>query len=256
LTGEGGFQGALLMLESFTVREVQHALGCSPAARRVVLASGYKVACEVPLFHKVRAPWRSSIWRELHGPFQFWPSTALLAVDLAQTAYGRLARRPRGLTARRIQQFGPELETVTAAFDRPLLYTSRCAGVLNHLLRHPAGCVSGWVLERGGQVRGFALLSVLQRWGTCMARLADLFLDTAEESLWREAIGALEQEAWRLGAGVLSAYGSTPWMAAALRQNGFFRRGRTAFYLRDPKGLVDCSVPLHLTHLEADLAYV
>lgn len=250
------FHGASLMLESFASAPVLYALGCSPAARKVMLAGGYREVRQVPLYHKVRAPWQPAVWRELHGRFQVWPGAALLAADLAQTARGLLSRPGRGLTARRVREFGSEPAAVLAAFDRPLTCSSRHAGLLNHLLAHPAGCMSGWVLEREGRLRGFAVLSLLRRWETPMARLVDLFLDTGDLPLWREALGVLESEAWQAGAGVLSAYGSTPWMEAALQHNGFFRRGRTSFYLRDPDGLVDCSGPVHLTHLEADLAYI
>ena len=55
---------------------------------------------------------------------------------------------------------------------------------------------------------------------------------------------------------LVSCYGSTPWLAEALRKNGFFRRGRTAFYLRDPRSQVQREASLHLTHLEADAAYL
>jgi hypothetical protein len=70
------------------------------------------------------------------------------------------------------------------------------------------------------------------------------------------AVFGLQHQLTALRSDVITCYGSTPWLADALRQNGFFRRGKTAFYLRDPQNRVRLDQVLHLTHLEADAAYV
>jgi hypothetical protein len=45
-------------------------------------------------------------------------------------------------------------------------------------------------------------------------------------------------------------------MAQGLQKAGFFRRGKTPLFLRDPRKLLPEAKAYHLTHLEADLSFI
>jgi hypothetical protein len=252
------FAGTLLMFQAFTLAPMQYAFGCSPAARDVIVAAGFREQCRVPLYHKVHAPWNSAVWKELHGPFSLWPGAALRAADVLQSGKGwiRTGGAPSILTARRVERFGEETTKVIGAFNEPIIMTSRDASLLNHLIQHPAGCMSGWLLEAAGQVRGFAILGKMTKPGVRIGRIVELFLDQADPNLWADALRQLERQFSDFRPHVISVYGSTPWMEGALRMNGFFRRGRTALYVRDPEEQFDFSGNFHVTHFEADTAYI
>jgi hypothetical protein len=252
-----GGLGAMLLFKACSLAPVQYVFGCSQSARKVFLAAGFKEIRKVPCFHKVHTPWKDAVWRELHGPIRV-RSVALFGIDLVQAARGWVrSRTPAGgLVARRVERFGDEPARVVRKFDRVITMTTRDARLLNHLLQHPTGCLSGWLLEQGGRLRGFAVLSMLDEGVLRMGRVAELFLDSTDPALWRWALAALEDRLSCHRPHLISAYGSTPWMHQALRARGFFRRGSTSFYLRDTENRIDCRVPVHLTHLEADLAYI
>jgi hypothetical protein len=137
----------------------------------------------------------------------------------------------------------------------PLTFTSREPGLLNHYLRYPRPGPTGWLLEREGRVRGFALLWVSEKPHGRVGRIADCFLDSDDLELWGQAVTGLLVELKKLRCDLVSCFGSTPWLAQALLSNGFIRRGRTVFYLRDTAQRLPAENPFHLTHLEADSAY-
>lgn len=245
--------GALLMMRAFSLAPVTYALGCTPAASRVLLRAGFEIVGEVPLFHRVVRRMKPGVWRELHGTQTLARAAALLALDFAQSF------RPGGCAAslklRPVSFFGDEVWNVLKNSSYNVTCTSRSPEILNHYLQFPLNNFRGFLLE-DTRVRGFALLTLVNKPHVQVGRIVECFLDTPDARLWNEAIALLEAEAVRQGAEVISCYGSTPWMSAALRNNGFFRRGRTPFYLRDPKRLVPRSAPFHLTHLEADLSFI
>lgn len=207
---KSGFLGAMLMFKAYSLAPVQYALGCSPSAREVILNAGFKEVRQVPRFHKVFSPLKRALWRELHGPPTLWPGAALLGADLLHTARGLLSGGAHGVEAHKVEQFRDEPLQIVASFDQPMTMTSRDPRLLNHLLAHPAGCISGWLLKKAGKVCGFALLSLLDKGGVKIGRVVEMFLDRVDPVLWRESLSALEHQLRIHRPDVISAYGSTP----------------------------------------------
>jgi hypothetical protein len=249
-----GGPGALLMLEAFARSQVQYALGCSESARRALLAAGFKERFQVPLFQKVLSRLKRTVWNEIHGSPPFLRRCMLLAADLPRT-FLRFAPNLQGYRLRRVEKFGEEVRSVLSRYPGDLLLTSRDPEVLNHLLAYPRNTISGWLLEDQERVRGFGLLSTVDRPGLRIGRIVECFVDSTDPASLAIALHLHERELARLGCDMVSCHGSTESMATALRTNGFFRRGRTPFYLRDPRKRLPEGVPFHLTHLEADAAY-
>ena len=249
-----GGPGALLMLEAFRRSQVQYALGCSESARRSLLAGGFKELFQVPLYQKVLSRFKPALWREIHGSPPLSRRALLLAADFPRTF---LRRRPdaREFRLRQVERFGCEVGEVIARYPGDLLLTSRHPDRLNHLLAYPRRSISGWLLEERDRVRGFGLLSTVDRPGLRVGRVAECFVDTTDSQTLAIALHLQERELARLGCDMVSCHASTAGMVEALVANGFFRRGRTPFYLRDPRQRLPTGVPFHLTHLEADAAY-
>lgn len=250
---EAGSYGALLMMRAFGLAPVAYALGCTPAAARVLLRLGYQIVSEAPLYHRVLNRHKLAVWHELHGTQTLARAIALLGADLVQSF--RPAKRPGSLKIRQVNTFGSEVDEICARANRQYACTSRTPALLNHYLHFPLRTLTGFIFE-DQHVRGFALLSIVQKPHIRLARIVDCVTDSAEASLWTEATSLLLAEATRHKPDLVSCFGTTDIMAQALRANGFFRRGRIPFYLRDPKNLTPRTAPLHLTHLEADLAYI
>jgi hypothetical protein len=176
----------------------------------------------------------------------------MLSLDLMRTLrplpeFKKLVRHP-------VERFGDEVHRLLEK-SPAVTCTSRSPEILNHYLSFPNNRFQGYLLS-AGETRGFAILNVLDYPQLRLARIVECFLDSTDATLWRDAISLLTAEATAHGADLLSSYGSTEWMANGLTSAGFFRRGKTSFYLRDPKKLVPRDRPFHLTHLEADVSFL
>jgi hypothetical protein len=254
LNEAGESLGALLMLRSYSLAPVQYAFGSSPSGAPVLISGGFDEMGSVPLYHRVLTRHRSGVWLALHGLNTVARQTAYFAFDFAQSL--RPAADPGSVQIERVKKFADEPDRVIDRCTHAFTCSSRSSGLLNHLLDFPKQNIFGYVLKTQGRICGFALLGVIEKPALRHGRIVECFLDSPDANLWRGSISALFREVAKLKADLVSCYASTPWIKAGLLSNGFFRRGRTTFYLRDPQNRLSRQDPFHLTHLEADLAYI
>lgn len=243
--------GGLLMLKASRAADTQYTLGCSPEAATVLLASGYSVVTTVRQFERVmnagfffRAR-RRPHWRHISGPLAYLSKTAFSPMSGAHT-----------IELRQVQTFGPEIDSAIESATIPVVFSSRRSTLLNHYLRYPRKTMSGWLVFRDARLIGTAILNCWERNRIRVGKLVDCFLIDEDAMTWRTTICALTEELRKQGSDIISCYGSTPWMSKALTDNGFYLLGSTPFYLRDRKRLIPDNEEFHLTHLEADLAYL
>ncbi len=156
---------------------------------------------------------------------------------------------------REVREFGAEVAPILDAYRGRAVFVDRGPDLLNHLLRCPRGEISGWRIELGGRVAGFGLLSMVGQGKARVGKVVDCILDEDDPDAWHAAIVALSRVLGRQGADVAVGFGSTPWLAAALREAGFVSRHRLEFRLRDRDRRLPADAPFHLTPLEADYAY-
>ena len=245
--------GALLMLETLKLAPVHYALGSTPVASRVLVRGGYKHLMDVALYHRVVNRFNLRAWEQLHGQHRSAKGIALLAADALASLPP--ARETRLLNALPVERFGSDAAEIFARSKWPVLCSSRSPDLLNYYLDYPLGTFSGYLLQ-DQKPRGFAILALIQKPGCRLIRIVECFLDQPDPALCADAIAALYERALEKEADIISAYGSTPWMAQGLQKAGFFRRGKTPLFLRDPKKLLPEGHPFHLTHLEADLSFI
>lgn len=242
-------RGLLLLLRMQRMAEVQYVLGCTAVAAQVYERSGYRVVTVVPLFQKILG---SVAWRYLHARQPLWRKAILLALDRGRSVWNP-GRAPRyNVELRRVSVFGAELTDITQRAPATI-HSRRDPQLLNHYLRYPSGTIRGWHVFHNNQLRGFALTNVIQRSSVRIGKILDCYLDTNETEFWAAAIFQLVNELRKSGCQHVMAYGSAPWMAGALRANGFFERGHTPLQWRDAKNRITLDKPFHLTHLEADI---
>jgi hypothetical protein len=255
-TPDGASFGAALMLRAFNLAPVQYALGCTPAAARVLLRAGFTEILRAPLYHRIISRGNPAVWRAIHGHQPMLRQAAYFAADLIQS----LRRAPSGgndmVQAERVTQFGEEIQSVLETCSSAITMTSRTPALLNHYLRFPKQNISGWLLKKDGAVIGFGLLALIQKPKLRYGRIVDCFLSSQDPHLWSHSIAALESELRQMKPDLISCYASSERVRSALSENGYFRRGKTPFYLRDSKNLVCRSKPFHLSFLEADLSYI
>ncbi len=244
--------GVRLMRQAGRLAPTQYGIGGTDAARQVGLRSGYERVVAVPIYRRVLRQGHA-----LRKPGQG------ATIGLLETAKG-MARnwkyRPTpsslNLQFRPVKRFGAEVESVVSACQTRMIFTSRPPGLLNHLLRHPRGRISGGLLILEDQIRGFGLLAIIEREGTQYGQVVECFVDAPEApGLLSAALGVLTQELHRRRADVATAFGGTPWMTQALRNCGFYSHSHVNLYLRDPDQTIPRDAPFHVSPVEADYAF-
>jgi GNAT superfamily N-acetyltransferase len=241
--------GSSLMRHVHAMSETQYVLVANDRARRVTQRAGYVPVVDVPVFHKVlRAGYRWS-WSGAGAMIKL----LRVAKDAARKVrnVGEPPRIP--ITLQRVEQFGPEVVPILDDVQSHTIMTAREPARLNHALRFPRPGMSGWLMLHGGQLVGFALLNVA-RPGQ-VGKLVECLLEGDNIDLWHASTFALARELAGQGAGVAVGFGSTLWMAKALRRSGFNEAHRLEFTLRDRHGFIPRDTTFHLSPFEADYAY-
>ncbi len=253
-SAQGASFGAPLMLRAFSLAPVQYACGCTPAAARVLLRAGYQEISQISLYHRVLSRANTAVWTAIHGRQTALRQSAYLAFDLAQSFVP--SRISTDMVAIQVPEFGNEVSTLLVNSAYSVTMTSRSPELLNYYCRYPKKNISGWLLKRSNQVVGFALVALIQKPKFRHGRIVECFLNSGETNAWAETIAALHAKLAQMKPDLISCYASNQTIRSALEANGYFRRGKIPFYLRDPKNLVPRSAPFHLSYLEADLAYI
>jgi hypothetical protein len=245
--------GAFLMMRGHHYSETQYALNYNESARRVIERAGYELLGKVPVYLKVLRP--AYRLRDSSGFRPRALALARTARDLARNAL-HPGRRPRlAVTLRPVERFGDEVDEVLARCDLNVVYTSRQPAWLNHALRYPRSKLTGWLVEHGGDLRGFALLNVVRRGETRIGKIVECFLDSGPPALWHAAIWELTAALRAQGADIAECFASTPWMTEGLRSSGFYAAHELNFLVRDRKKRLPRGAVFHLTPFEADYAY-
>jgi hypothetical protein len=244
--------GLTLLLSGCRSAPTQYSVGGTPVAQKVLGTLGFEPRCPVPIFRKVLRP----IHRRLASGQGTLRTTLGALRDVLHASWHRAQPPRRPVELAPVEAFGAEVEAVVGRWSEPLVFSSRSAELLEHYLRFPGGNWSGWLVRDGGEVVGFALLNVVQDGRHRQGRIAECFLDRPEEPLWHAALFALLDVLRGQKADEVTCFGSTPWMAQALRKNGFVQVETTTLLVRDKKDLLPRSAPYHVTQLEADHAYL
>jgi hypothetical protein len=221
----------------------------------VIVGAGYSHVAAVPVFQRVlRAGYRLRV----PGP---GPAGRFLRVakDLGRTlASRRRAVRPaRAVALEAAAAFGPENAPALHDLHARAIATGRSPARLNHALRYPRPGMSGWRVLAGvdRQPCGFALLNVVDQGSVRAGKIVECLVEGQDPALWHAAVAALTETLRAQGADLAVGFGSTPWMAQALRQAGFAEVHRIHFNLRDRRGLIPRDATFHLSPFEADYAY-
>ncbi|MFO0950586.1 MAG: acetyltransferase [Isosphaeraceae bacterium] len=244
--------GASLMRRAHRGVETGYGLGGSADGRGVGGGGGYGLVRLVPVYQRVLRP-------SHHGRAGFSAGGLLrTARDAARLA----ARRPKrpGVTVEiePATAFGDEAERVLEAYAPSAAFTTRSAGLMNHMMRYPRGGLTGWVLKGPGGARGFAVLSVVTgQGGVRVGKVVECLPGGGEpdEAVWHASFLALTAELKRQGADVARAVASTAWSVRALAASGYARAHDLEFRLRDRSNRLARDGAYHLTFLEADYAY-
>jgi len=265
-TKQGGMLGTLLMLKAFGRADVQYSLGSTASGQRILHGCGFTNVCEVPTYYRFFKPTKRAVWNFIHGKQGFPRSLAMFGLDMARSVLGQFGRpNTSNLTLRPVKEFTAEVETLFHSRTQDVICSSRSAGLLNYLLRHPGEKFEGWMLECAGKNIGFVLTNIIERDGLRQGKIADCFLVTdgfsrgpeiaVSSVLWCEAIHLLTEHLHRADCDLIRTACNAPLFQHALRANGFFPRGRASFFLRDTRNLLPKDKPFHLTLLEGDMSY-
>ncbi|MCA9500473.1 MAG: hypothetical protein KC588_14875 [Nitrospira sp.] len=243
--------GLFLMKHAFRKISTQYAIGMSAEARKIARILGYRVICNVPIFCNIIRP----LYR-----LKAEPSTLRKYLGVGKDLVSVLwsCSRPPQVNLRlcRVDVFGGEIEGIIRACKREWIYTERSKELLNYFLRYPKGNVTGWLLHEGTIPVGFAILSISVEGRIRKAKIVDCFLNSGDPEKWHSAVEALLQELKGRSVDLITSYATAPEMLQALKNNGFYQRDSTPFYLRDPSQLIPTNLSFYFMPLEADHAYL
>ncbi len=240
--------GRRLMEEVSKDLPLYFTLGGTPAAKRSLQKQEYTTAGTLETFRKILRPFRE--FRSELRPFKRWKVYRMVRGWRSHLACMNLAA---GWSAERIWSFR-SLEALLRSPDGcPWTRCARTPDMLDYMLACPAN-TKAFVLRHKGNPLGYVLMT---HRGS-QVRIADLWLATLDEDLWKGAYAAAEQaarssypRAWNI-----TATCSTPTLHNALLANRFESVFDRPLWLKDPSGLLREAKPLHVQALEADSWYL
>jgi hypothetical protein len=243
--------GSSLMWHVFPTAATQYGLIANARSRRVVKAAGYEGIAQVPVYRKVLR-------------------AGGLVGQSGQGAAGRLLRAGRdvaravlnpGHTPRvqlklcRVDTLGSEIVPILEANEQYSILTGRDPGLLAHALTYPRPGMSAWHILRTDRLVGFGLLNLTGERESPTGKIVECLMEGRDVDLWHAAVAALTANLRAEGAAVAVGFGSSPWMANALKHCGFVEAHHIEFILRDRSGLIPRDATFHLSPFEADYAY-
>ena len=141
---------------------------------------GYHLVRRVPVFQRVLRP----SYRLLRPrPRPRGPAPPAPPGTRPGCSPGRRSRPAAPVDLVPVAEFGDETLPIVQSHEPMAVFTTREPCLLNHVLRHPRGGLTGWRLERGGVLTGFAVLSVLGG-DARVGRVVECLLDTGDEDVW------------------------------------------------------------------------
>jgi hypothetical protein len=255
-TQSGGMLGTMLMLKAFSQGRVQYSTGSTEVGNRILRGCGFEEIVPLPNFYKFFHPVKRETWNLIHGKQGFPRNIVMFALDMArQQIHPGVIKQSGRLTLRGVKNFPEEIKSPFQSGSSNLICTSRDPALLNYLLKAPGGRFSGWLIHSHNACAGFALTSITHRDGLRMGNIVDCFLRGHDPAEWRATMRLLTEQLQQDGCDVARAICSAPWMQAALRETGYFPRGRGGFFLRDPQKLISRDRSFHITLLDGDLAF-
>ncbi len=221
--------GVVLMKHVGRLTDFLLGVGGSNDTLSIMPRIGYRSWGTVTGYVRTLAP-LGILRRPSRSAWKRWPR-------VARSAFWCLAAPRSDLGDWRVRKVGPEeLDCLSAVLpaQRPgLTVFVRTVEALRHVLACPIIPVELFVLERGGQVGGFFLLSYVPG----QARLADAWMASEDPADWRAlAYAAVQQALHHGGMAELAAWASDGAWAEALRDCGFRERLSLPIFLRPSVG--------------------
>jgi hypothetical protein len=242
--------GAFLMLQAFAASETQYAVGGSAQAQAVFPRLGFEQKHKLAVFRKVLSPFhRLRVTGQ--GLLRKWAGTAK---DLASVWRARTPLAPQTAELRSAPTFTADIDCLLRQSSQRMVTCQRDHLLLNYFLRYPLSGFSGWTIHTSQRMVGYALLKITPDGPVRIGKIVDCWLDTEDPSCWQAAVAALLVRLRALAADVVTCYGSTPSLQAALLRNGFAKAGETNVYFRDKQQSLPRDLPLGLSMLEGDHA--
>lgn len=237
--------GVALYANLIRKAETAFLVGGVEVTREIVPKLGFRQFTEATIYARWIRPWR-----------EFWQREksvrAMQRLGHAVIHGLRFAPlRPGGWSARQTPHFDARIDPIISFRPERRTTFARTLASLNHMLDCPRSPMRAYLLEAGGGVRGYAIVSFIE-WE---ARVVDVNIDSEDAEHWVAAYGALAT-ALRQDRDVcrIRAMSAIPEQQAALEKNGFWVNQHEPFMLYDPKSRGP-GLPLDLQFFESDLGY-
>jgi hypothetical protein len=240
--------GGLLVRKLASLFDVLLAIGGSDDTQQVLPKLGFQVKGKIELFARVMRPWRQ--FRT--DPFpRGWKTGPRLARNWLWSR-AKLPRAPAQWTCSPVSAFDTSHEALLEA-PVPFPATQRTAALMNYWLRCPGAAISAYLVSDGFGPKGWFLLSRIAG----VTRIADLRVLSNQASDWTAAFALATQAAYTDPLGCeLTAAAATPLAVEAIRRNGFHLRKTDPVFVLDPKGALLPHMPVEITMMESDKAYL
>lgn len=239
--------GTALLKNAASLSDGVFVAGGSDITQRILPAMGFRESGRATMFVLPLRPFL----RLRDDSFSSWKSAARYGRNLLWTMRAP-SSTPAGWSTRRV----PRERLATTEFPTPhprgaeALF-ERTVPDISNLLECPATPAEFYLVEKGGLIRGYFVLTIAVR----QCRIAEAWVDSGDIDDWRALyVMATREAAARRQIAEITAVGSTSVEIDALRQAGFQPRGQIAlrFQLRD--GEVPEAVRFQL--VDGDAAYL
>lgn len=153
----------------------------------------------------------NALWRGYHRLFKYW----------------RLDLKEAGLEIKEVDRFGEEINRLWEMVnDDFVIIPKRTDAYLNwRFVEHPTNRYDRFVVEEGGEIRGYLVLRLLEKAGERIGRIVDILASRKEEKYCRGLVSFALDFFEKRGVEAVQAFESTcPELSRALKRNGFSHR--------------------------------
>ncbi len=240
--------GAILMKRVGRLADAVMAVGGSEITQKILPVLGFKVCGQATSFVRPLRP-----LRRLAGQKLTWRLGAQFARSALWSWQAPRVRAP-GWEARRIAP--DELASVDIPWPKPgpgSAVFERTPGLMRYYLRCPAAPMEFYAVAKQGRLRGYFLLAA----APAQARIADLWVDSADRADWEALVHLAVRQAGRNRAfAEVVSVASDAVTRQSLLACGFHARGSEPMCLLACGGSALPSGPIRYQMIDSDAAYM
>jgi hypothetical protein len=240
--------GVLLLKKMMSLSNIFLTIGGSSLTRSLLPKLGYKPCGELRRYARVVRPWllfRTTPEKNWKTPIKYLRNSTRALTGIPEVQ--------RGWHASKVTSFTGLINGSTLGQKASSISPQRTAAGLDHLLRCPAARISGFLISRAHQLRGYFLLAQVDR----QVRIVDVRTDIEDQQAWCGICALIARTAAENAATCeVVAATSNEKMGDAWLRAGFVLCRADPIFCYDPGNLLSAERPLDLSFADGDACFL